>query len=325
MIFLFISGNRSLRLQQILLALYVLFFATGFMGVTALFILRLRLQSRLIQLLLVFQILFLVGVALVALNMYLYGIWGTMPIFLATLFGIILSLINAALYAVSIVLIRRISTPYSRRKIQFAVAEIFAGLVILKSLISIILVIGSSIRSGSQSLLDNHGWSLAGYLLTGLAMVAFGISVREPLPPGEPPVIRSLVKAYGTCAIVFAPMGLVEYAFEYLQLPGIPFLSLDHLFYLSWNIISMKAAVRLLKPGSEGVPVLDSVPQERVEALGLSNREAQIAVLIARGLSNKEIASELGISPATVRTHIYNLYQKAGVRSRVELINRLRV
>jgi DNA-binding NarL/FixJ family response regulator len=49
-----------------------------------------------------------------------------------------------------------------------------------------------------------------------------------------------------------------------------------------------------------------------------------MAVMIARGLANKEIAAELNISPATVRTHIYNLYQKVGARSRVELLNKLR-
>jgi DNA-binding CsgD family transcriptional regulator len=49
-----------------------------------------------------------------------------------------------------------------------------------------------------------------------------------------------------------------------------------------------------------------------------------MAIMIGRGLTNKEIAAELFISPATVRTHIYNLYQKVGAGSRVELINMLR-
>ena len=86
----------------------------------------------------------------------------------------------------------------------------------------------------------------------------------------------------------------------------------------------MTAAVRLFKPGNSGVAALDSVPEERIQALGLSAREAEMAVLIARGLANKEIAAELNISPATVRTHIYNLYQKANAGSRVELLNKLR-
>jgi DNA-binding CsgD family transcriptional regulator len=49
-----------------------------------------------------------------------------------------------------------------------------------------------------------------------------------------------------------------------------------------------------------------------------------VLALVADGLTNKEIAAQLFISPATVRTHIYNLYQKVGAGSRVELINMLR-
>jgi DNA-binding CsgD family transcriptional regulator len=59
------------------------------------------------------------------------------------------------------------------------------------------------------------------------------------------------------------------------------------------------------------------------DSLGLTERERSMVEMIARGLANKEIASELGISPATVRTHIYNLYRKVGARSRVELLNRI--
>ena len=48
-----------------------------------------------------------------------------------------------------------------------------------------------------------------------------------------------------------------------------------------------------------------------------------MATLIAQGLTNKEIAFKLGISEATVRTHIYNLFQKVGAQSRIELLNLL--
>lgn len=311
-------------MQHVLLAFYILFFATGFMGGAALFVLGLRIRSRLIRPLLAFQALFLVGLGLVALYAYLYGLWGTVPPTLALVLGTVLTGMNAAIYAVAILLVRRISPPASRRKAYPAAAEILAGLVIAKSLASLVLALAGASRPGARALLDTEAWSLAGYILTGLAMAAFGVTARGPLPPGEAPALRPLFKAYGTCALAFAPMGLAEYAVETAGLPGLPFLSLDHLFYLSWNIVSMSAAVRLLKPGDAGVPALDSVPAERIEALGLSGREAQMAVLIARGLANKEIAAELGISPATVRTHIYNLYQKAGARSRVELINKLR-
>ena len=155
-------------------------------------------------------------------------------------------------------------------------------------------------------------------------MAAFGITARGPLNPKEPPQLHALMRAYGTCALVFAPIGIIEYAVERAGIPGLSYISLEHFFFLTWNIISMSAAIRLFTPSGSGDKLLETVPAERVQALGLSAREAEMAVMISRGLANKEIAAELNISPATVRTHIYNLYQKAEAGSRIELLNKLR-
>jgi DNA-binding NarL/FixJ family response regulator len=51
----------------------------------------------------------------------------------------------------------------------------------------------------------------------------------------------------------------------------------------------------------------------------LSPREMEIVQLVGKGLGNREIAEELGLSVATIRTHLTNLYEKIGVVSRVEL------
>jgi hypothetical protein len=51
-------------LQHFLLAFYILFFATGFMGGAALLLLKMRIKSRLITPLLVFQLLFFLGMGL---------------------------------------------------------------------------------------------------------------------------------------------------------------------------------------------------------------------------------------------------------------------
>lgn len=53
--------------------------------------------------------------------------------------------------------------------------------------------------------------------------------------------------------------------------------------------------------------------------LGLTKREAQIAVLICKGLSNREIAEEFVISEATVKKHISNIFDKLGIEKREEL------
>jgi DNA-binding CsgD family transcriptional regulator len=52
---------------------------------------------------------------------------------------------------------------------------------------------------------------------------------------------------------------------------------------------------------------------------GLSPRQRQVAALVARGCSDKEIAERLAISYATVRTHVQRVYFKLGINGRVAL------
>ncbi|MFJ5834386.1 response regulator [Streptomyces sp. NPDC093089] len=63
-------------------------------------------------------------------------------------------------------------------------------------------------------------------------------------------------------------------------------------------------------PGGAGAP----------EADGLTERETEVLVLVADGLSNQEIAGRLRISTATVKTHINNLFAKTGVRDRAQAV-----
>ena len=56
-----------------------------------------------------------------------------------------------------------------------------------------------------------------------------------------------------------------------------------------------------------------------LQAEALTPREQDIVRLVGRGLCNKEIAQELGVSVTTVRTHLHRVYEKLGPESRVEL------
>ena len=55
-------------------------------------------------------------------------------------------------------------------------------------------------------------------------------------------------------------------------------------------------------------------------SVDLTPREAEVLTLIARGKSNTEIAEELFVSAATVKTHINNLFAKIGVRDRAQAV-----
>jgi DNA-binding CsgD family transcriptional regulator len=60
--------------------------------------------------------------------------------------------------------------------------------------------------------------------------------------------------------------------------------------------------------------------RERDVADELSPQEAQIAALVADGLSNREIGERLFLSHRTVGSHLYRMFPKLGVHSRVELV-----
>jgi DNA-binding NarL/FixJ family response regulator len=71
------------------------------------------------------------------------------------------------------------------------------------------------------------------------------------------------------------------------------------------------------------VAALDGRPASRAKAElpdGLTTREAEVLGLIARGLTNAEIAKELFIGEATVKTHINNAFAKIGARHRAEAV-----
>lgn len=65
--------------------------------------------------------------------------------------------------------------------------------------------------------------------------------------------------------------------------------------------------------------VANDQAQAKVQLQKLSGREADVANLVLRGLSNKEVARELNISERTVKAHLGAIFEKVGVRDRLQL------
>ncbi len=90
---------------------------------------------------------------------------------------------------------------------------------------------------------------------------------------------------------------------------------------------------RAIRAVARGEAALDAAVQHHVIAAavsegagaaelpdGLTPREAEVLALIADGLTNGEIAEQLVVSQATVKSHVNHLFAKAGVRDRAQAV-----
>jgi two-component system, NarL family, response regulator LiaR len=77
------------------------------------------------------------------------------------------------------------------------------------------------------------------------------------------------------------------------------------------------ASGRGAEPGS---PFAPNTAQQ--QSLGITDRELEILTLIARGLSNREIATQLFVSENTVKTHCSRAFDKLGAARRTQAVQR---
>jgi DNA-binding NarL/FixJ family response regulator len=116
-------------------------------------------------------------------------------------------------------------------------------------------------------------------------------------------------------------------AFDNLHyLKALSRLGIDAYVHKSSSSEEFLATIEAMSLREGGQNAVISMPRALLERLdeepagGLSEREMEVLVLAARGLSNEEIARELSLALATVKRHLANIYQKVGVRSRSEAV-----
>ena len=84
-------------------------------------------------------------------------------------------------------------------------------------------------------------------------------------------------------------------------------------------------AIRTVHRGQMSIPkalvenMINKPPQANRMEMPLTDREREIATLVTRGLSNKEIAQELHLSANTIRTHISNILRKLNLSNRTQI------
>jgi DNA-binding NarL/FixJ family response regulator len=85
------------------------------------------------------------------------------------------------------------------------------------------------------------------------------------------------------------------------------------------SLLAPAVTRRLIERFVADPPPTTGVPAELV---GLSEREREVLALMARGMSNAEIATELVLGEATVKTHVARVLTKLDVRDRVQAVVR---
>ncbi len=81
--------------------------------------------------------------------------------------------------------------------------------------------------------------------------------------------------------------------------------------------VQRRLLARVVENLRHRVDELQGCPSELRDVL--SNREQEVVIWAVQGMTNKEIAAQLGISAKTVKTHLQNVFRKLNVRRRVQL------
>ncbi len=314
-------------MEHLILAVYVLLFASGFAGIAALVFLRLRVRSTLVSDFIGIQSGLLIGLALVLAYFYLgnmVAIGGRDAALAFNPLAFISNLVQSGLYLFAARMTRKLRIGGHLRSPLRNAAGFGCLVVAVSSLLRAFrLPLGTVLPQWAMDALS--GFTGVGYILVSIALLLLALCLLLAQLKGEHPAVVLLARLWSWSLFAFLPLTLLEWALGALDANPYKPLSLDFVFYLACNVASVAAFARSLRvERQKGESVLAGpVPEETALRYALTDRERDMVPLIARGLANKEIAAELGISPATVRTHIYNLFQKAGAKSRIELLNKL--
>ncbi|MEU6623281.1 response regulator transcription factor [Streptomyces litmocidini] len=194
------------------------------------------------------------------------------------------------------------------------------------------------IRSGFRALLDleddirvvgeagdgREGLALAGEHLPDIALV----DVRMPVMDGVELTRRIAADPAlaGVHVVVLTNYGLDEYVFEALRAGAAGFLVKDVLPEDFLHAVRVAARGDALLAPSITRRLIDryvSEPFGTGTGAGLeelTNREREAVALVARGLSNDEIADRMVITPMTAKTHVNRAMVKTGARDRAQLV-----
>jgi DNA-binding NarL/FixJ family response regulator len=157
------------------------------------------------------------------------------------------------------------------------------------------------------------------------------MDVRMPGTDGIEGTRRIVASLPETRVLILTTFDLDEYAFTALRAGASGFLLKDvppeqlveaiRLVASGDAVVSPRITRQLLDRYAPSLPaVVDAGPSVHPLLARLTEREGEVLLALARGLSNAEIASTLVLSEKTVKTHVTRILAKLGLRDRVQAV-----
>lgn len=300
-------------MRHLVLFLYFLFLSSGFAGLSVSIILWKRTGDRFMGWITAVLATFTLWLIITMINYYARRIIGGEIPVIALLSGV-----NFLLGTLSY-LFMFIALLSSKVRLRLWFYLLCLGPILLYY---ILILIGSTLLPALLAPAARYPHLYAMFSVTaGSAFVGLvGFGYLRSAQISEQDTIRFLRRWLGWAMIAFAGIifttGLV---LTYFAADFQPAITLEFLFFFLWNITVLIAFVRYLTRPSAFIEE-GKISDAFIAEFKISAREAEVIALVARGLSNKEIADSLHVSFTTVRTHLYNIFRKVGASSRVELL-----
>ncbi|QZN87378.1 response regulator transcription factor [Cellulomonas sp. C5510] len=159
------------------------------------------------------------------------------------------------------------------------------------------------------------------------------MDVRMPGTNGIEATQRIVASGSPSRVLILTTFDLDEYAFAALRAGASGFLLKDprpaeltdaiRAVATGDAVVSPRVTRRMLELFAEELPsaVADAArPRDDARLAELTQREREVLLAVAEGLSNAEVAQRLFLSEATVKTHVGRILAKLGVRDRVQAV-----
>jgi len=197
------------------------------------------------------------------------------------------------------------------------------------------------VRAGFRMMLDAQpDMSVTGEAADGLDAVALAargetdvlvMDVRMPRLDGVQAARRICAAGERPKVLMLTTFDLDEYAFAALKAGASGFLLKDvppqellfaiRAVHCGDSVVAPSTTRRLIDRFAPLLPSGSEQIQSATAGLaGLTDREREVLVQVAAGLSNAEIATRLYVSEATVKTHVGRILAKLGLRDRVQAV-----